>query len=264
MSRVSRKRDERGAGDLSDAAQGYLLALRWMSAAGSPTMTAPLARRLGVSTQAASEMVGRLAGDGLLRVSSDRSLALTPSGLAAADTIFRRHALLEWLLTRVLGLGWAESDDEAAGLQGSISPRVEAGIARLLGDPPTCPHGNPIDAAAARSRPSGVRLSDAAPGDEVTIYRITEEAEEDAELLVYLEQQGLVPGTVARVAEVSAARDSITLEGPRGRSTMGLRPAALIRVLPGRADPDLFHRVPDGVAALAGLIGGAVAGHTSR
>lgn len=254
---MGHKREVTGPAELSDAAQGYLLALRWMSAAGSPTMTAPLARRLGVSTQAASEMVGRLGSDGLVRVSSDRSLALTPSGLAAADTIFRRHALLEWLLTRVLGLGWAESDEEAAGLQGSISPRVEAGIARLLGDPPTCPHGNPIDAAAARSRPAGVRLSDAEPGKDVTIYRITEEAEEDTELLVYLEQQGLVPGTVARVADVSAARDSITLDGPRGRSTMGLRPAALIRVLPGQADAALFHRVPDGVAALAGLIGGS-------
>jgi len=29
---------------------------------------------------------------------------------------------------------------------------------------------------------------------------------------------------------------------------MGLRPAALIRVLPGRGDPSLFHRVPARVA----------------
>ena len=35
------------------------------------------------------------------------------------------------------------------------------------------------------------------------------------------------------VAEVSTSRDSITLDGPTGRSTMGLRPASLIRVLPG-------------------------------
>jgi hypothetical protein len=88
------------------------------------------------------------------------------------------------------------------------------------------------------------------PGSEVTIYRITEEAEEDKELLVYLEEAGLVPGTIARVAEVSIGRDSVTLDGPRGRSTMGLRPAALIRVLPGHADASLFHRVPEGLAAL--------------
>ena len=85
------------------------------------------------------------------------------------------------------------------------------------------------------------------PGATVTIYRITEQAEEDAELLVYLEQQGLVPGAHATVQEVSTGRDSITLDGPRGRSSMGLRPAGLIRVLPGHADPGLFHRVPETV-----------------
>jgi DtxR family Mn-dependent transcriptional regulator len=196
-----------------------------MTGGGGPAMAASLARKLGVTTQAASEMVGRLAHDGLVSVSPERTLALTPAGLAAADTIFRRHALLEWLLTRVIGLGWAESDEEAARLQSAISPRVEAGIARLLGDPPTCPHGNPIDAAAARSRPPGIRLSDVASGEEVTIYRITEEAEEDADLLVYLEREGLTPGAEARVVEASISRDSVTLDGPRGRTTMECSPA---------------------------------------
>lgn len=196
-------------------------------------------------------MVGRLGSDGFVSVERNRSLTLTAAGLSAADTIFRRHALLEWLLIRVIGLGWAESDEEAARLQTAVSPRVEEAIATLLGDPPTCPHGNPIDADSARHRPAGIPLSEAAAGTEVTVLRITEEAEEDAELLVYLEQWRLMPGTVAQVIEISAALDSITLDGPRGRSTMGLRPAVLIRVIPGRADPALFHQIPAGVAALA-------------
>jgi DtxR family Mn-dependent transcriptional regulator len=221
-----------------------------MAGAGAPVMTAALARRMKVSTQAASEMVARLGHDGLVDAAPDRSLKLSPLGRETADTIFRRHSLMEWLLTRVLGLGWAESDEEALRLQGAITPRVEAAIDELLGHPQTCPHGNPIDAAAARSRPKGMPLSEAEAGADVTILRITEEAEEDAALLVYLEEQGLVPGVAAHVAEVSAARDSITLDGPQGRSSMGLRPAALIRVMPGVADPALFHEVPAGVAAL--------------
>lgn len=236
----------------SEAVQSYLLAIRSMTSGGGSTMTSALARRIGVSVQAASEMVGRLHVDGLVTVDADRSLHLTEAGRDAADTIFRRHSLLEWLLTRVVGLGWAESDEEAARLQGAISPRVEAAIAVLVGDPATCPHGNPINAAAARARPSGIALAQATAGSRITILRITEEAEEDAELLVYLEQQGLTPGVTVDVAEVSGARDSITLDGPRGRSTMGLRPAALIRVLPGEADPTLFHQVPDAVARLHG------------
>jgi len=42
----------------------------------------------------------------------------------------------------------------------------------------------------------------------------------------------------------SVSLDSLTLDGPRGRATLGLRPAALVRVLPGTADPALFHVVP--------------------
>ena len=238
-----RNRNEAGV-ELTHAAQTYLLTLRSMAGAGLEPKAAVLARRMGVSAQAASEMIQRLASDGMLVVGADRDLRLTQAGKDAADTIFRRHSLLEWLLTRVIGLGWAESDEEAGRLQGALSPRVEQKLAELLGNPPTCPHGNPIDSHAARTRPPGIRLSEVEPGSEVTIYRITEEAEEDVELLVYLEQQGLVPGTAASVLEVSTGRDSIAIEGPRGRSTMGLRPAGLIRVLPGRADPTLFHQVP--------------------
>jgi DtxR family transcriptional regulator, Mn-dependent transcriptional regulator len=238
---VSRQADE---APVSQAAQGYLLTLRSMLGAGIVPRTAALARRMGVSTQAASEMIGRLVADGLVTINDERHLALTGAGRAAADAIFRRHSLLEWLLTRVIGLGWAESDEEAMRLQGALSPRVEERLAQLLGNPATCPHGNPIDERAARTRPPGIPLSRAEAGTEVTIYRITEEAEEDIELLTYLEQAGLVPGTVALVEEVSAGRETVTLSGPHGQSMLGLRPASLIRVLPGRADQALFHRVP--------------------
>jgi DtxR family Mn-dependent transcriptional regulator len=232
------------ASDLSSAAQEYLLALRVMAVDGSRVTAAQVGRRLGVSTQAASEMFRRLIADGLVCLSDGRELALTDAGRAAADAIFRRHALLEWLLTTVVGLGWAESDEEAARLQGAISPRVEARLDELLGHPETCPHGNPIDAATARRRPPGVPLSTVEAGRRATIYRITEDAEEDRGLLSYLEARALTPGAHVTVLANSESLDSLTLEGPRGRATLGLRPAALIRVLPGDADPGLFHRVP--------------------
>ena len=221
---MPRKNDPR---DLSAAAQEYLLALRVTAGAdnGSRATAAGIARHLGVTTQAASEMYRRLR--------------------AAADAIFRRHALLEWLLTTVVGLGWAESDEEAMRLQVAISPRVEARLDEMLGHPEICPHGNPIDAATAKRRPAGVRLSDMEAGARATVYRITEEAEEDAGLLSYLEARALKPGAAITILARSESLDSLTLDGPRGRATLGLRPAALIRVLPGEADAALFHTVPE-------------------
>ncbi|NJD28210.1 MAG: metal-dependent transcriptional regulator [Chloroflexi bacterium] len=230
--------------ELSSAAQEYLLTLRVMAGDGARITASQVARRLGVSTQAASEMFRRLAGDGLVNLTEGRQLQLTKAGRTAADDIFRRHALCEWLLTEIVGLGWAESDAEAERLQAAISPRVEARLDELLGHPETCPHGNPIDAEAARRRPAGVPLSTIEAGERATIYRITEEAEEDAGLLSYLEARGLRPGTPITVLARSESLDSLTLDGPIGRATLGLRPASLIRVIPGDADASLFHRVP--------------------
>jgi DtxR family Mn-dependent transcriptional regulator len=230
--------------DLSTAAQEYLLTLRVMAGDGRRVTAAQVARHLGVTTQAASEMFRRLAADHLVSQADGRELVLTPAGRAAADGIFRRHALCEWLLTEVVGLGWAESDVEAERLQAAISPRVEACLDELLGHPPTCPHGNPIDAETARRRPPGVPLSEVPAGERATVYRITEEAEEDAALLSYLEARGLRPGAHISILARSESLDSLTLEGPIGRATLGLRPAALIRVIPGDADPALFHKVP--------------------
>ena len=239
---MPRKNDPR---DLSTAAQEYLLALRVSAGAedGSRVTAAQIARHLGVTTQAASEMFRRLGADGLVEHDDGRD-ALGLDHYGAADAIFRRHALLEWLLTSVVGLGWAESDEEAMRLQGAISPRVEARLDEMLGHPEICPHGNPIDAATASRRPAGIRLSEVDAGSRATMYRITEEAEEDAALLSYLEARALKPGAPITILARSESLDSLTLDGPLGRATLGLRPAALIRVLPGDADPALFHRVP--------------------
>jgi DtxR family Mn-dependent transcriptional regulator len=240
----------RQASRFSASEQGYLTAIR--QSRGEETLSgAELARRMGVSPQATSEMLRRLAGEGLVALSEARHVELTPEGDRAADDIYRRHALAEWLLTTMLGIGWAESDAEAARLQACISPRVEAALDDLLGHPETCPHGNPIEEATAKRRPRGEPLSTVGSGTRVTIYRITEAAEEDTGLLSYLEARGLHPGSQVTVLARSESTDSLTLEGPLGRATLGLRPASLIRVLLGDPDPDLFHRVP--AQALAAL-----------
>jgi DtxR family Mn-dependent transcriptional regulator len=228
----------------TQATQEYLVTLRNLVASGQRASVATLARRLHVSPQAASEMVGRLRGEGLVVQGDRHELNLSTSGRTLADAIFRRHALVEWLLTDVVGMGWAESDHEAHRLQSAISENVEARLEEFLGHPETCPHGNPIDATSAKRRPPGIPLSTLQSGAEATIYRITEEAEEDAGLLSYLEARGLRPGAEITVQASSESLDAVTLTGPRGSATLGLRPASLILVLPGKADPALFHRLP--------------------
>ncbi len=146
----------------TDAAADYLMAIRYMHAEGQPVIAARLAERMGVSPATVSEMVTRLSREGLVTVEEpSRQLGLTDAGRSAAERTFRRHALAEWLLTEVIGLGWAEADEEAHHLQHALSDRVTDKIDDLLGTPPTCPHGNPIPRDGhTPERPAGILLSE--------------------------------------------------------------------------------------------------------
>ncbi|MFN2418542.1 MAG: metal-dependent transcriptional regulator [Candidatus Limnocylindria bacterium] len=251
---------ESGHAEPTEAAAEYLMTIRYMHGEGQPVIAARLAERLRVSAATVSEMITRLVREGLLGVEPDtRLLTLTDAGRTAAERTFRRHALSEWLLTEVIGLGWAEADEEAHHLQHAFSDRVTDKIDELLGGPPTCPHGNPIPRdGRTPQRPAGLPLSEAPAGSEVTILRVTEEAEEDARLLTFLQENGVRPGHVFAVVDVATHIGTMTVRrvagGPDdGREvTIGLVAAAKLRILEGRADPALFHRVPERARLAAG------------
>ena len=242
-----------GTAEPSEAASEYLMTIRYMHGEGQPVIAARLAERLGVSAATVSEMVTRLVREQLIAVDGEtRQLTLTDRGREAAERTFRRHALSEWLLTEVVGLGWAEADEEAHHLQHALSDRVTDRIDELLGRPPTCPHGNPIPRDGhTPERPAGNRMSDAASGSTITILRVTEEAEEDARLLTFLQENGVRPGHVFDVVDVAEHIGTMTLRRVNGEAmdghevTIGLVAAAKLRVLDGRADPALFHHVPE-------------------
>lgn len=239
--------------ETTEAAAEYLMTVRYMHAEGEPVIAARLAERMGYSAASVSAMVTRLVREGLVSVDDQtRQLNLTDAGRTAAERTFRRHALAEWLLTEVVGLGWAEADEEAHHLQHALSDRVTDRVDELLGLPATCPHGNPIPRDGhTPDRPAGVRLSEAREGTDATILRVTEEAEEDARLLTFLQENGVRPGNIFEVLEVAEHIGTMTLRRIEGGAqdgrevTIGLVAAAKLRVLPGRADPALFHRVPE-------------------
>src|SRR6188508_803398 len=158
-----------GTAEPSEAASEYLMTIRYMHGEGQPVIAARLAERLGVSAATVSEMVTRLVREQLVSVDGEtRQLNLTDRGREAAERTFRRHALSEWLLTEVVGLGWAEADEEAHHLQNALSDRVTDRIDELLGRPPTCPHGNPIPRDGhTPERPVGNPMSDAPSGSTI-------------------------------------------------------------------------------------------------
>jgi DtxR family Mn-dependent transcriptional regulator len=82
-----------------------------------------------------------------------------------------------------------------------ISDDVEARLVELLGNPKTCPHGNPIPGAGPPDVDSADHssLAEVSVGDVVRLERITEEVEVDTESLVFLYEHGFIPGETATV-----------------------------------------------------------------
>jgi DtxR family Mn-dependent transcriptional regulator len=113
----------------------------------------------------------------------------------------RRHRLAERLLTDVIGLEWEKVHREADRWEHAISADVEERLVELLGDPATCPHGNPIPGSAHRVDDSDyVTLDQATPG-KVSVTRIAERLEINDDALALLADTRLIPGVAAEVLE---------------------------------------------------------------
>src|SRR3954465_4885044 len=176
------------------AVEEYLETILELEESGIPPMRARLVERLGVSAPAVSETVGRLAREGYVTLDEQRVVHLTDEGRGYAPSILRPHRLAERLLVDVLQVPWHQVHEEAGRLEHAISANLEAHLVRLLGDPATCPHGNPIP-GSTNAMPAGpvTPLSAQQPGARAEVRRISEEIEASADSMLLLEEAGLIP-----------------------------------------------------------------------
>jgi len=186
---------------------------------------ARIADRLEVSRPAVSEMVKRLEKEGLV-TSDDHVILLTDDGRELATSVVRRHRLAERFLTDVLGLSWTEAHHEAGRWEHVISPAVEVALDRLLGQPTTCPHGNPIP-GSSYSEPDTRHLSDVGVGESFTVSRIPEELEFADGLLEFLEKSRLMPGETGSVTGAADGTVTIRISG----HSVAVDPFAADRIL---------------------------------
>jgi len=200
----------------------YLETIQSLTEEGTTVIQARIAQRLGRSAPSVSEMLDRLTADGYIH-RSGRTIGLTEEGRVLADSVIRKHRLAERLLVDVIGLPWHKAHLEAGRWEHVISDEVEERLVELLGNPTTCPHGNPIPGAPSRAHAaSQISLADVELGETVRLERITEEVELDMASLEYLDAHGLIPGRSARV-QGRAPDGTITLDVDG--STVALGPA---------------------------------------
>jgi DtxR family Mn-dependent transcriptional regulator len=203
----------------------YLETIFALEEEGIPVIQARLAERLDKAAPSVSEMLDRLESDDLITRSS-RQIAMTAKGTALAEGVVRKHRLAERLLVDIIGLDWDKAHVEAGRWEHVISDDVEERLVALLGNPTTCPHGNPIPGVASDG-PAQSPLDEAVPGERIRLERITESVEHDAASLTYLGDHGLTPGTTALV-QAKAPDGTLTLLV--GESAIALGPAMTARM----------------------------------
>ena len=186
---------------MHDTTEEYLESILAIEEEGVVPMRARLVERLGLSAAAVSETIGRLSEHGYVELHGDRSLHLTDKGRSLATTVVRRHRLAERLLVDVIGLEWEKVHREADRWEHAISTDVEEKLVLLLGDPATCPHGNPIPGSKNAGRAYSTTTLSQAPTGPITVRRVSERLETDDDGLRLIATAHLLPGNDATVID---------------------------------------------------------------
>jgi len=213
---------------LSESVEEYLEAIRKLGKTPGGVSTSRLARQLGVAPASVTGMLRRLADLGLVSYKRYRNVTLTATGEQRADEMIRRHRLTERLLTDVLGVPLEEAHDEACRLEHGVSPALEGRIAKALGEPTECPHGNPVDIGAEDRTLS---LLEAPLNRSLVVVRLENET---PEVVRYLTGCKLLPGARVRAKEREPLDGSVVLEVEGERQVLGPQMAASVRVRGGR------------------------------
>ena len=187
----------------------------WQDSAITPSQ---LAAVLGLAPSSVTEMVKKLAAQGLVTHRPYGPVSLTASGQRRAAAVIRRHRLIETWLVREFAYAWDEVHDEAEVLEHALSDRLLEGIDERLGRPRFDPHGDAIpDADGAVHREPFVLLAEAPAGHAGRVLRVSDR---DPELLRALVERGIDVGHELEVVSDTVVRaDGVEVSLPTDAGT---------------------------------------------
>ncbi len=200
----------------SPVADDYLKAIyhhtEWQD---TPITPSQLAAVLGLAPSSVTEMVKKLAAQGLVTHRPYGPVSLTDAGGRRAAGVIRRHRLIETWLVQEFGYAWDEVHDEAEVLEHALSDRLLEGIDERLGRPRFDPHGDAIpDADGTVHREPFVLLARAVPGHSGRVLRVSDR---DPELLRALVERRIDVGHQLEVVSVETVRaDGVEVTLPVG------------------------------------------------
>lgn len=210
----------------SRAVEDYLKTIYEIQRERGKVATTVLAERLGVAPASATGMIKKLAGLDLVTYERYQGVRLTPAGRRTALEVIRHHRLIELFLAESLGVPWDRVHDEAERWEHGLSEYLESRIVEVLGNPGIDPHGALIPGPdGTMPQRFDVRLSELDPGQPAVVAEVSDH---DSDLLRYLGELGLYPGTDVRVIARAPFDGPITLDVAGQELVLGRDVAAFI------------------------------------
>lgn len=184
----------------SESVQNYLKAIYTLQEREETVTTSALAEHLHISAASATNMVKKLAREGLVDHSPYHGVQLTKPGSKLALEVIRHHRLIELFLAETLNVPWDCVHAEAEKIEHVISEDLEDRIANFLGNPERDPHGDPIPTKAGKvaDLSSQHSLLELGTGQSAVIERVSDQKPEH---LRYFLKLGLIPDATVNVIE---------------------------------------------------------------
>ncbi|MDX1278065.1 metal-dependent transcriptional regulator [Oceanihabitans sediminis] len=152
-----------------------------------------IAKKLGISNAAATDMAKSLANKNLINYEKYKALELTEEGEKLALKVIRKHRLWEAFLYKTLEMSLHEIHREAEFLEHETSDFLADKISEYLGNPKFDPHGDPIPNADGEitTKDNSTTLSKTKEGKSYIISRLMSD---DKEFFDFCAQNGLKYG----------------------------------------------------------------------
>lgn len=200
--------------------QEYLQAIYSLLSDEKPIKSITLSKWLGSSPSTVHATLSRLQRDNLVKINKKKEISLTKSGLNKAESLTRRHRLVESFLCNTLGISWHEVHKHAHVLEHGLTPLVEEKLADFMGHPQTCPHGTPVTGGRESLPPETQNLVDFEVGDKIQVVVINEILEESLDLMKFLQDKSIQPGKQHTIREKTDVTRTMVLESQWGSTTL--------------------------------------------
>jgi DtxR family Mn-dependent transcriptional regulator len=172
--------------------------------------TSDIANLLQVALGTVTNTVDRLKKQELVIHKPYKGVKLTDRGRRIALKIIRKHRVSERFLTDIVKMDWSEVHDIACRLEHAMTEDVIIPLEEVLGNPKTCPHGNPIPTKDGKiSEEESYPLIEMKEGTTSFILKVVNE---EPNLLRYLKKIDLVPGKRVEVLEKTPFEGLLTVK----------------------------------------------------